>query len=122
MTLVKSATQSYTANVVNFSYAFYNLDNLTAPNDPKPIFFTANTPFVKSFTPPAATASASVPVTFAEIDRPDLNAGGVKPTHIQVNAYFTDAAGNVSAASSALRLAGSDFSSGSASRTVAIAG
>lgn len=99
-----SLTITSTANssdIKTFSYAFYNSDNLYGPNNPKPIFFAANTHYIRSdnTTPPVNPPSHSIPVTYDELNRPDLNWGNgtQKPTKIQVNAYFTNSQGRLSA-------------------------
>lgn len=83
-----------------FFYAFYNLDNLYAPGNPKPIWFTADTQFqkIREFTSSTLTDTASVTISYEEIDRPDLNWDGQKPKKFQVNAYFVDNSGDLSIA------------------------
>lgn len=87
-----------TSDIKTFTYAFYNLDNLYGPNNPKPIFFVANTHYVRSdsTTPPVNPPSHSVTINYDEINKQDLNWSSQKPTKIQVNAYFTNSQGGFS--------------------------
>jgi hypothetical protein len=87
----QSLTITSTANnnkITKFTYAFYNLDNLNGPNDPKSIMFSKDKIYtvVKSVSP---TNKQTITVNYADLDKPDLNWGGKKPTKIQVNAYFS---------------------------------
>ncbi|KKS44943.1 MAG: hypothetical protein UV09_C0052G0001, partial [Candidatus Gottesmanbacteria bacterium GW2011_GWA2_42_18] len=86
-----------TSDIKTFTYGFYNLDNLYGPNNPKPIFFTADTHYIRSdsTTPPVTTNS--ITVTYDRLNKPDLNWNSQKPIKIQVNAYFTNSEGKFSA-------------------------
>lgn len=98
----ESLTITSTANtnkIKTFTYAFYNLDNFypTPPaNNPKGIFFVANTHYVRSdsTTPPVTTHA--ITVTYNELNKPDRNWNSKKPIKIQVNAYFTNSQGGSS--------------------------
>lgn len=87
-------TVTTTANkpVKTFSLAFYNLDNLYGPGDPKPIYFEAGKTFIISKKAPNPTQTMSFTINYADIDKPDLNNNSQKPTNIQVNGYFIDPA------------------------------
>jgi len=104
---LKITSTANTSGIIKFTYAFYNRDNLYPAPDgtPKPIFFTSNTPFLRSsignLTPPLTLTTYSITVGYAELDHPDLNWDSKKPTKIQVNAYFTNSAGEVSLAEAA---------------------
>lgn len=87
-----------TSNIQTFSYLFFNLDNPYSPGNPKPISFEQNTNFTKTVTRENPTDTASITVSFGELDKPDLNWNSQKPRRIQVNAYFTDLQGNFSQA------------------------
>lgn len=80
-------------NVKQYNFAFYNLDKDQPVTNPKPIFFSPNTNFMKSVKAP----SNDITVGYEEVNKPDLNNGGKIPTNLQVNAYFVDADGNLSA-------------------------
>lgn len=96
----ESLTITSTANnsdVKTFSYAFYNLDNLFGPGNPKGIYFISPTiQYVRSdnTTPPVTTHS--ITVTYDELNKPDLNWNSQKPIKIQVNGYFTNSQGGFS--------------------------
>ncbi|OGG15518.1 hypothetical protein A3D77_06770 [Candidatus Gottesmanbacteria bacterium RIFCSPHIGHO2_02_FULL_39_11] len=90
------------SNITRFSYIFYNMDNLYSPNNPKPIQFVAGQDFAinENASPPSNTHT--ITINYSMFDRPDLNNGGVKPTSIQVLAFFIDpVTGQGSAAASA---------------------
>lgn len=86
------ATITSTANENNinqFSYAFYNLDNIDpVSNTPKAIAFESGTSYVINVDPSNPTNTASTTINFDSINRPDVNNGGAIPKNIQVNAYF----------------------------------
>ncbi len=77
--------------VKTFTYGLYNLDNLYSAGNPKPIHFTSGQHAV--FTNYVAPTNINTKViNFNDVNKPDMNAGagGVPPTHIQVNAFFTN--------------------------------
>ena len=89
-----------TSDILRFTYVFYNLDNLYEPNNPKPISFVPNIPYSRSGVdyPPGTASTNSITVTYDELNKPDLNWDSKKPKKIQVNAYFTNSASEVSLA------------------------
>ena len=96
----ESLTITSTANtnqIKTFSYAFYNLDNLFGPNNPKPIYFVANTHYIVANPPPPIDPpSNTITVNYDDLNKPDLNWNSKKPTKIHVLAYFTNTAGGFS--------------------------
>jgi len=76
--------------VKNFSLAFYNLDNLYGPGNPKPIYFEAGKHFILSKEAGSLTQTMNFTITYADINKPDLNNNSQKPTKISVNGYFID--------------------------------
>ena len=76
--------------VKNFFLAFYNLDNLYGPGNAKPIFFEAGKTFSISKEATSLTQTMSFTINYADINKPDLNNNGQKPTKISVNGYFID--------------------------------
>lgn len=82
-----------TANVgtvTQFHYTFFNLDHRDANGIPQVIQFTAGQPFKITEAVTSPTNSHTITVTYSQLDHPDLNYGGAKPIHIQVNTQFTD--------------------------------
>ena len=76
--------------VKNFFLAFYNQDNLYGPGNPKPIFFEAGKQFNISKEATGLTQTMNFAVSYADINKPDLNNNSQKPTRIQINGYFID--------------------------------
>ena len=84
--------------VSRFMLAFYNLDNLYSPGNPKPIMWETGKGYTQSIVYPTADPRLGTKFTISltDLNHPDLNAGGKVPTRIQVNGYFFDAANNLS--------------------------
>lgn len=97
--------------VKEFRYAFYNMDNLYGPSNPKPICVTSGGDVNISGTAcPAGThnliyrdpdkttlrTSGTRTLTYANIFLPDENNGNKIPSQIQFNAYFLDQYGMLS--------------------------
>ena len=88
LTITSTANVS---NITNFIFGFYNMDNLYGQDNAKPIYFTANTGYVRSDT------ANTITVTYDELNKPDLNWGGGIPTNISVSGYFANNLGEWSA-------------------------
>lgn len=86
--------------IKNFSFAFYNKDNLTTGQTPTPkgVMYEPGKQFYSSFVPlpndPVYIGSTQV--SYADLYKPDTNWGNKIPQNIQVNAYFTDGDNKVS--------------------------
>lgn len=87
-----TVTLTATKPIQTFSLAFYNLDNLYSPNNPKGIYFEAGKPFIMVKNAATPTQTMSFTINYADINKPDFNNGNQTPTKIQVNGYFLDPA------------------------------
>lgn len=72
------------------TFAFYNLGNLYGPGNPKGIFYQQGIHYVLTNATQPITKTRCVTFTYADVNKPDLNAGGTVPKTIQINGYFTD--------------------------------
>lgn len=90
VTVAAIAKPSFAIKTYNFS--FYNMDN-----NNKPIYFTSGTPYIVNKDAP----DNQIPIRFSDMDKPDLNNNGKKPTKIKVQANFTELGGNISDTSEA---------------------
>jgi hypothetical protein len=90
-----SAISKPSFGIKTYTFSFHNLDNLyptpTLPFDksPKPISFVKNNNYVVD------SPNNTITITHEDLNKIDINTGK-KPTNIQINAYFTDTAGQVS--------------------------
>lgn len=85
--------------IQHYSFGFGNLDNQFPipsgyPSNPRPIYFSPNVSYT------VTSPQNQILVRYEDVDKPDLNNNGIKPTRIQVNAYFTDSNGQTSQANS----------------------
>ncbi|MDO8487728.1 MAG: hypothetical protein Q7S31_00240 [bacterium] len=109
----ESTTISSTANsnANNFSYAFYNLDNLNSPGNPKPICVTEGGDVVtdSSTICPSGThhlifkdpdtslrTAGSRTLKYEDIFVADANNGAAVVSRVQINGYFSLTGGQVS--------------------------
>lgn len=84
--------KSTTKNIIHFAYGLYNRDNEYSSSNPKPIYFTPETHYVIVQTTPP-TDTNTVTIKYDDVNKPDINFNGSKPTRIQVNAFFTSTDG-----------------------------
>ncbi len=87
---VSVASIANTSDIVSFAWKFYNLDNLDAQNNPKPMRLVAGKDyeFVKNIT--ITDSTATLIVNFSDLDKPDLNWPFYmpRPKHVRVDSYF----------------------------------
>lgn len=86
-------------NIKNFLYTFSNGDNLSSDANQTPYLIQFD-PLVPYFISQKSSATAvnTLTISYADLDKPDLNWGREKPKHIQVNVYFqTEGAGQTKA-------------------------
>ena len=81
-------------SISKFHLAFYNLDNLYGPNNPKPIIFRG-AHFVKESSS-CTGYTCTIPIYFTDLNYPDGNWSNKYPVNIQVNGYFTTSDGKFS--------------------------
>lgn len=93
-------SEANTKNISNFSYEFYNLNNLNSNKfinsviDANEIYFSKSDPFEVNKSS-SKSQSKSILVSYDDINKIDLSAGS-KPTYIQVRAFFTGTDGRIS--------------------------
>lgn len=95
VTIIANA-KSPNVKIKKFTYAFSNLDNLSADSAlPKNIRFKAEKDFGMTHTLVEGGISTDIlTVKSTDLDKPDLNWEGKKPKHIQVDVSFEDMQGN----------------------------
>lgn len=95
LTVTSTANRS---DIKTFSYRFFNLDNLDAAKNPKPIMFVATKPYTWTVDKTITSASNTITLDFSRFDRNDTNwlYYMPKPKNVLVRAYFTDTTGKTS--------------------------
>lgn len=85
------------STITQFWLAFYNIDNST-----QGIWFQSGVHHIlkKTVAECGSSTSCSFTINWADLNYPDLNWGGQKPVHVQVNGYFVLADGGFSVADS----------------------
>ncbi|KKS95890.1 MAG: hypothetical protein UV73_C0013G0035, partial [Candidatus Gottesmanbacteria bacterium GW2011_GWA2_43_14] len=84
--------------ISKFRLAFYNLDNLYGPGNPKPIMVNGVALVKDVAVTGSTTTSKAISVAYSEVHKLDSNWGNKYPVNIQVNGYFFLNDGRFSAA------------------------
>lgn len=86
------------SDIKSFVFKFFNLENLDNENKPKPIMFTAKTPYEIKKDLTVTTNTQTVTVNFADLDKPDLNWDYYmpRPKKVKIETYFIDISGKLS--------------------------